>query len=81
MTLIEVAALAASAGGIMAGIGALAVTRRLGLALSVALELLTAAGLLRLSAEGTWKAVASAATVIIIRKLVGSTIKRQPASA
>jgi hypothetical protein len=53
-------------------IGALVftVTRRLTTALPVFLDLLLAAGLMRLSAGSSWAALATAATVVVIRKLV-----------
>ncbi|MDP9431512.1 MAG: hypothetical protein M3P91_01995 [Actinomycetota bacterium] len=40
-------------------------------ALPVLLDLLLAAGLLRLSADASWRALAIAATIVTIRKLVG----------
>jgi hypothetical protein len=48
---------------------ALVVTRRVGVALPILLDLLLAAGLLRLSATGSWQAIASAAAIVVIRKL------------
>jgi hypothetical protein len=62
-------------------------TRRIATALPVLLDLLLAAGLLRLSATGTWQAIASAAAIVLIRKLatLGITAARralaEPASA
>jgi hypothetical protein len=62
-------------------------TRRLSAALPVLLDLLLAAGLLRLSATASWQAIASAAAIVVIRKLatLGITAARrartQPASA
>ena len=62
-------------------------TRRMTTALPVLLDLLLAAGLLRLSATASWQAIASAAAIIVvIRKLatLGITAARrartQPAS-
>ncbi len=48
---------------------ALVVTRRVGVALPILLDLLLAAGLLRLSATGSWQAIASAAAIVVVRKL------------
>lgn len=48
---------------------ALLVTRRVGVALPVLLDLLLAAGLMRLSATATWQAIGSAAAIVVIRKL------------
>ena len=62
-------------------------TRRLSAALPVLLDLLLAAGLLRLSATASWQAIASAAAIVVIRKLatLGITAARrartQPGSA
>jgi hypothetical protein len=62
-------------------------TRRVTTALPVLLDLLLAAGLLRLSATASWQAIASAAAIVVIRKLatLGITAARraraQPASA
>jgi hypothetical protein len=62
-------------------------TRRIATALPVLLDLLLAAGLLRLSATASWQAIASAAAIVLIRKLatLGITAARKaraaPASA
>ena len=45
-------------------------TRQLGQALPVLLELLMAAGLLRLTFDGTWRALATAAAVVVVRTIV-----------
>ena len=45
-------------------------TRSWSPAVPVLLELLLAAGLLRLSADGDWRAVATAAVVVVIRTVV-----------
>jgi hypothetical protein len=66
-----VAALApmiALAAVVVAGL-VLASTRRPTVALPVLLDLLLAAGLLRLTADLQWDAIASAALVVVIRKL------------
>jgi len=62
-------------------------TRRITTALPVLLDLLLAAGLLRLSATGTWQAIASAAAIVVIRKLATTGIsaaqraRAEPSSA
>jgi len=43
-------------------------------ALQVMLELLTAAGLLRLSVDSAWTAIAAAAVLILLRKTVTRTL-------
>ncbi|SEK64959.1 Protein of unknown function [Blastococcus sp. DSM 46786] len=60
-----VAAIALVSGGL-----ALAVTRRPALALGILLDLLVAAGLLRLVGDPGWRTVATVAIVIAIRHLV-----------
>lgn len=48
----------------------LVATRDVRAALPVLLDLLLVAGLVRLSATGTWEAIGSAALVVVIRKVV-----------
>ncbi len=57
-------------------------TRRMTTALPVLLDLLLAAGLLRLSATASWQAIASAAAIVVIRKLatLGITAARRARS-
>jgi hypothetical protein len=62
--------LATAAAGVLLGGAVWLATHRLRTALPVTLELLTAAGLLRLSSDNTWRAIGTAAAVIAIRKLV-----------
>lgn len=69
------AALAASAAALLAGALPLAVTRHPVLALSVFLDLLLAAGLLRLMGEPSWRSLASAAAVVALRRLIGQGIR------
>jgi hypothetical protein len=75
----DIGSLAVSAAGVVTGLVTLVTMRRFGLALAAAVELWTAAGLLRLSADGAWGAVATAATIIVIRRIVGSAIKERAA--
>ncbi|MFB1299392.1 hypothetical protein ACAG24_028200 [Mycobacterium sp. pW049] len=56
--------------GILVGIATLVVFRRPLLALRVTLELLTAAGLLRLSVDSSWAAIAVTAVLILVRQAV-----------
>jgi len=65
------AGLVISAAAVVAAVLALAVSRRPGLALSVFLDLLLAAGLLRLAGDPDWQAIATAAAIVAIRRLLG----------
>jgi hypothetical protein len=64
-------ALGVSALAVVAAVVALVATRRPALALGVLLDLLLAAGLLRLAAEPTWSSIATAAAVVALRRLIG----------
>ena len=71
---------------LVAGLVLLA-TRQVAVALPVLLDLLLVAGLLRLSATGSWQAIASAAAIVVVRKLATLGIgaarraRAEPASA
>ncbi len=70
----EVSALAAMGVGLTALVAAaltLAVTRRPALALSVLLDLLLAAGLLRLAGDPGWASIATAASIVVLRRVIG----------
>jgi hypothetical protein len=69
------AALLTVAAAILAGAVVLARTRSTGRALPVLLDLLTAAGLLRLSAVPTWDALAVTAAVVALRRLVTAGVR------
>lgn len=56
--------------GIALGIGALAVFRQPLLAMRVMLDLFVAAGLLRLSVDISWAAIASIVAVIAVRRMI-----------
>ena len=58
-----------AAAGLVAGLAAMGATRRLLPSLGVFLDLLLAAGLLRLATAGTWQGIAGAAAIIAIRRL------------
>ena len=60
-----------TAAALVAGLSTLAVTRRPPLALSVFLDLSVAAGLLRLAGDPGWAAIATAAAVVALRRLIG----------
>ena len=64
-------ALLVTAAALLAGLVALVTTRRPAAALPVFLDLLVAAGLLRLVGEPTWQALATAAAIITLRRLIG----------
>ena len=64
-------ALAVTAAALLAGLVALGTTRRPAAALPVFLDLLVAAGLLRLVGEPTWQALVTAAAIVLLRRLIG----------
>lgn len=70
------AAVAVAAAALVAGVVALSVTRRPPLAIAVFLDLLLAAGLLRLAGDPGWQALATAASIVAIRRLVGAGLRR-----
>ena len=61
--------LVALLGMVVAG-AVLLVSRRLRVAVPVLLDFLLAVGLLRLSATMSWKGIASAGVIVVVRKLV-----------
>jgi uncharacterized membrane protein len=67
--LIHGAALFVVTGGLLAAALALAVTRKVRLAIAILLDFLTAAGLLRLAGTPDWSRLATAALIIVIRQL------------
>ena len=64
-------ALLVTAAALAAGLVALLATRRPATALPVFLDLLVAAGLLRLVGEPSWQALATAAAILVLRRLIG----------
>ncbi len=64
------AALLCTVLGLGCATAVLARTRELGQALPVLLEFLLAAGLLRLAHDATWRALATAAAIVGLRRLV-----------
>ena len=77
---IGAAALATIAAAILAGALVLLRTRSLRQALPVLLDLLTAAGLLRLAVAPTWSGLAVTAIVIVLRRLVTAGIRTASAA-
>ncbi|WP_324275238.1 hypothetical protein [Blastococcus brunescens] len=71
----RVAALGAGAAALVAGALALAVTRRPLPALAVLLDMLLAAGLLRLLGEPDWPAILTAATLVALRRLLSAALR------
>ncbi len=82
-TAAAVAALAVTALGLVAAAVVLAATRHPLSALTVLLDFLLAAGLLRLTGQPGWPALATAAAVVAVRRLVGIGLRagRRPAAA
>ena len=64
-------ALLVTAAALIAGLVALVSTRSPAAALPVFLDLLVAAGLLRLVGQPSWQALATAAAIILLRRLIG----------
>jgi len=73
-------ALAITAVGVVAAAVALASSGSWRAAIGVLAELLTAAGLVRLSAEPSWNRLAAAALILVVRRLILSTLLRAPSS-
>ena len=73
MTVLTAAALVLTAAGLCAGLAVAAAGRHPLLALTVALELWLAAGLLRLADQRSWRAIATAAAIVAMRKLLTTT--------
>lgn len=69
---LRTASLLLTAAALVCGGVALATTRRLSEALAVFLDVLTAAGLLRLAAAPTWRALATSAAIVALRHLGGA---------
>ncbi|WP_116452280.1 hypothetical protein [Blastococcus litoris] len=76
--LVEVTAVLASviaAAALVAGVVALVATRRPALALGVFLDLLLAAGLLRLIGDPGWSAILTTAAIVALRRLIGAGLR------
>lgn len=64
-----------AAAALLAGAIALASTRRPAVALPVLLDLLLAAGLVRLAGDPGWAALLTAAAVVALRRLIGAGLR------
>ncbi|WP_337059392.1 hypothetical protein [Kineococcus sp. G2] len=71
----ELLSLGLAGAALVAAAAVLLRTRRPALALGVGLDLLLAAGLLRLSADQTWRQLATAAAVVALRHLIGRGLR------
>jgi hypothetical protein len=80
VTLTEQAAYAVTAAGVLAG-AAGAISGRWREALPLSLDLWTAAGLLRLTADRSWSAVATAAALVLVRRVVARPLLRPDAAS
>jgi hypothetical protein len=69
-------ALLCTAGGVVAALAVLAATRSPRTALPVLLDLLLAAGLLRLAAAPGWAALGTAAAVVAVRRTLARALLR-----
>ncbi len=78
MTLAERAALALTAAGALAALVGSAATGRPRAALPMALELWTAAGLMKLTADRSWSAVALAAALVAVRRVLARSLLASP---
>ena len=65
-------ALLGTGAALVAAVVALAATRRPAVALAVLADLLLAAGLLRLTGSPGWPALATAAAIVALRRLIGA---------
>ncbi len=74
-------ALGITVAGLLAATVVLTATRRPEFALKVLLDFLRAAGLLRLTGQPGWAALATAAAVVAVRRLVGSSLRAGRGSA
>ena len=72
--------LAVAAAGIFAGMVVALRTRSLREGIRVALDLWTAAGLLKLAADASWAAIAIAAIVVALRHLISANLLQPRAS-
>lgn len=73
--LVQAAAALCTMGGLAAGLLVLTRTGKGLLALQVALEFWTAAGLLRLVGEPSWQRIAGAAAVVALRQLLSFGVR------
>lgn len=67
-----------AAAAIAVATAALLVFHRPPLALHVLLDMFLAAGLLRLSAEASWQALAVTASIVVLRRMLGRALTTNP---
>lgn len=79
--LIDIAAFLVVAAAVVSAAVVLIRTRDLRRALPVLLDLLTAAGLIRLAGPPSWPVLASTAIVIVLRRLLAAGLRSAAASA
>ena len=75
-TTLTVASWLVAGAAVVLAVAAVAATRMLRPGLAVGLDFLMAAGLLRLASAETWTAIASAAVILAVRKLVTWSVTR-----
>lgn len=68
-SLLDATSLALAAAGLLALAGSVRLLPHWRLGLAIALELWTAAGLMRLAGEPSWKRIATVASIVAIRRL------------
>lgn len=73
---LDLAALLVTAAALVAAAVALAATGRPRAALPVLLDLLTAAGLIRLAADPEWRRLLTAAAVVLLRHVIATDLGR-----
>jgi len=73
---LQTAALLCTVGGLVGAALALAATRQLLVALGVLLDLLVAAGLLRLTGDPDLRALTTLAAVVLLRQLVSAGLRQ-----
>lgn len=76
---LDVSSVAFAAAGLMVLLSALLPAVRWGSAVPIALELWTAAGLLRLLGEPSWSRIAAAGAIVVMRRLIALS-RGQPLS-
>ncbi|MBT2439704.1 DUF1622 domain-containing protein [Streptomyces sp. ISL-36] len=69
---LETAAVLITAAGLVSAMASYRLTHTVRPALAVLLDFLTAAGLIRLAGEPSWDSIVLAASVIALRKLLGT---------
>lgn len=76
--IVAAAAALCTAAGVIAGLLAFAMTGQGVMALRLAVELWTAAGLLRLAGPPSWRALVGAAAILVLRQLLNLGLRHSP---